>query len=109
MITCSDARARFAETMEKVCDDHAPVVITRKNNRDILRSPFEGIGKPEPLKHGLAGYGSRRIDDEHRLVCRVEGGVGDRLHRAAIITDAAYAALFSLRLPWASTDRSKAG
>ena len=36
--------------------------------RDIHRSPFEGIGKPEPLKHQLAGFWSRRIDDEHRLV-----------------------------------------
>lgn len=36
--------------------------------KDIQRSPFEGIGKPEALKHGLAGYWSRRIDDEHRLV-----------------------------------------
>ncbi len=41
--------------------------------REILRSPFEGIGKPEPLKHGLAGYWSRRINDEHRLVYEVEG------------------------------------
>jgi len=41
--------------------------------RDIIRSPFEGIGKPEPLKHGLAGYWSRRINDEHRLVYKVEG------------------------------------
>lgn len=36
--------------------------------RDTLRSPFEGIGKPEPLKANLAGYWSRRINDEHRLV-----------------------------------------
>ena len=41
--------------------------------RDIQRSPFEGIGKPEPLKHNLAGFWSRRIDDEHRLVCAVRG------------------------------------
>ena len=40
--------------------------------RDIQRSPFEGIGKPEPLKHQLSGYWSRRIDDENRLVYRVE-------------------------------------
>ncbi len=39
---------------------------------DIQRSPFEGIGKPEPLKHGLAGYWSRRINDEHRVVYRFE-------------------------------------
>lgn len=36
--------------------------------KEIQRTPFEGIGKPEPLKHGLSGYWSRRIDDEHRLV-----------------------------------------
>ena len=41
--------------------------------REILHSPFEGIGKPEPLKHGLAGYWSRRINDEHRLVYKVDG------------------------------------
>ena len=41
--------------------------------QDIMRSPFEGIGKPEPLKHGLAGYWSRRINDEHRLVFEIEG------------------------------------
>ena len=40
---------------------------------DILRSPNDGIGKPEPLRHGLSGYWSRRIDSEHRLVCKVEG------------------------------------
>jgi toxin YoeB len=36
--------------------------------KDIQRSPFEGIGKPEPLKHQLSGMWSRRINDEHRLV-----------------------------------------
>jgi toxin YoeB len=41
--------------------------------KDILRSPFDGIGKPEPLKHAFAGYWSRRIDDEHRIVYRIEG------------------------------------
>lgn len=37
-----------------------------------LRSPMEGIGKPEPLKENLAGFWSRRIDDTHRLVYAVE-------------------------------------
>ena len=41
--------------------------------RDIQRAPFEGIGKPEPLKHALSGYWSRRITDEHRIVYKVEG------------------------------------
>lgn len=36
--------------------------------QDVMRSPFEGIGKPEPLKADLTGYWSRRINDEHRLV-----------------------------------------
>ncbi len=40
--------------------------------REIERSPFEGIGKPEPLKHALSGYWSRRIDNEHRITYRVE-------------------------------------
>jgi len=38
---------------------------------DILRQPFSGIGKPEPLKYDLKGYWSRRINDEHRLVYKV--------------------------------------
>lgn len=41
--------------------------------RDIQRSPLEGVGKPEPLKHVLSGYWSRRITDEHRIVYKVEG------------------------------------
>jgi len=36
--------------------------------KDALRTPFDGLGKPEPLKADLAGYWSRRINDEHRLV-----------------------------------------
>jgi toxin YoeB len=39
--------------------------------RDIKREPFEGIGKPEPLKHALSGYWSRRINDEHRIVYKI--------------------------------------
>jgi toxin YoeB len=42
--------------------------------KDVMRSPFEGIGKPEPLKADLSGYWSRRINDEHRLVYAVRGG-----------------------------------
>ncbi len=40
--------------------------------RDIQRVPYEGIGKPEALKHGLSGYWSRRINSEHRIVYKVE-------------------------------------
>lgn len=39
--------------------------------REITREPFAGIGKPEPLKHALSGYWSRRINDEHRVVYKV--------------------------------------
>ncbi len=41
--------------------------------KEIQRQPFEGVGKPEPLKHGFAGYWSRRINDEHRIVYKVAG------------------------------------
>lgn len=41
--------------------------------RETVREPFAGIGKPEPLKHALAGYWSRRINDEHRMVYRIDG------------------------------------
>ena len=40
--------------------------------QDIQRLPFSGIGKPEMLKHGLSGYWSRRINDEHRIIYKVE-------------------------------------
>ncbi|MDT8297603.1 MAG: Txe/YoeB family addiction module toxin [Spirochaetaceae bacterium] len=39
---------------------------------DTVRTPFNGVGKPEPLRENLAGCWSRRIDDEHRLVYRID-------------------------------------
>jgi toxin YoeB len=50
-------------------------VLKRINDliKEITRTPFQGMGKPEPLRHALAGYWSRRIDHEHRLVYKVEG------------------------------------
>lgn len=53
------------------------VKILRRINRiitEILRAPFEGVGKPEPLKGQLQGCWSRRIDQEHRIVYMVEEG-----------------------------------
>ncbi len=41
--------------------------------KDATRHPFEGIGKPEPLRHALAGFWSRRINGEHRMVYKVSG------------------------------------
>lgn len=49
--------------------------------KDTLRNPTEGVGKPEPLRHALAGYWSRRITDEHRFVYRV---IGDELRIAQL-------------------------
>lgn len=40
--------------------------------KEIQRQPYESIGKPEPLKHGLSGYWSRRINDEHRIIYRCD-------------------------------------
>ncbi len=40
--------------------------------KDIQRNKYEGIGKPEPLKHNLSGYWSRRIDSVHRIVYKIE-------------------------------------
>ena len=42
---------------------------------DMSRNPFDGIGKPEPLKADLAGYWSRRIDEKNRIVYKEENGV----------------------------------
>ena len=55
--------------------DHYPAMVSRIRMliRDTTRSPFQGIGKPEPLKNELRGWWSRRIDAEHRLVYRVTG------------------------------------
>jgi toxin YoeB len=54
-----------------------PTGFPNKSNdliKDIERTPFKGLGKPEPLKNNLSGWWSRRIDDTHRIVYRVENG-----------------------------------
>lgn len=48
---------------------------------DVLRDPYDGIGKPEPLKHEFSGWWSRRIDQEHRMVYRLRD---DTLEIAAL-------------------------
>ncbi len=55
-----------------------PKMVTRIHAllKDIVRDPHKGLGKPEPLKHALRGYWSRRMDSEHRVVYRVvENGI----------------------------------
>jgi toxin YoeB len=53
-----------------------PQTLKRINQliKEIVRDPYRGIGKPEPLKHALQGYWSRRIIAEHRIVYRVVKG-----------------------------------
>ena len=52
-----------------------PKLVKRVNAliREIQRSPFAGVGKPEPLRHALSGYWSRRVTEEHRIVYKVTG------------------------------------
>lgn len=61
----------WAEYVEWLQVDKAIVKRINQLITAIQRDPFDGIGKPEPLKHKLAGWWSRRITDEHRLVYRV--------------------------------------
>ena len=64
---------------QRAFDDYADWAIYNRNVfkriyellKDVRRQPFEGIGKPEPLKNNLSGFWSRWITDEHRLVYRV--------------------------------------
>jgi toxin YoeB len=55
--------------------DTNPQMMSRINLliKEILRNPHSGIGKPEPLKHALQGYWSRRLNSEHRIVYKVLG------------------------------------
>ncbi|NEO85371.1 MAG: Txe/YoeB family addiction module toxin [Spirulina sp. SIO3F2] len=62
------AFADFNEWLRRDRKLHRKIITLIK---DIERSPFSGLGKPEPLKHELSGYWSRRIDSEHRLVYTV--------------------------------------
>jgi toxin YoeB len=70
-------RLTFADEAWEDClywqkQDRRMVERISKLIRETQREPFAGIGKPEPLKHALAGYWSRRITDEHRMIYKVE-------------------------------------
>ena len=56
-------------------EDRKMLVKINQLIKDIQRTPYEGIGKPEALKYDLAGYWSRRIDREHRLVYKVDNDI----------------------------------
>ena len=61
----------FEEYRKWIETDRRTALRTGDLIHDILRSPFVGIGKPEPSKHQFKGYWSRRIDQEHRLIYKV--------------------------------------
>ena len=67
------ADAAWEDYLYRQQQDRRMVERINKLIRETQREPFAGIGKPEPLKHALAGYWSRRITDEHRMVYRIEG------------------------------------
>jgi len=62
----------FEEFVEWANEDRRVLVKIVLLINDIQRSPFEGIGKPEPLKHDFQGVWSRRITGEHRLLYRID-------------------------------------
>ncbi len=71
---------QFAKEAEEDYDywrDANPKILRRIHElmKSVQATPFTGIGKPEPLRHALAGCWSRRIDSEHRLVYKVSKGV----------------------------------
>ena len=63
--TAFDDYSEWAKTDKKLFERIRRMII------ETSKTPFEGIGKPEPLKHELKGYWSRRLTDEHRLVYKV--------------------------------------
>ena len=65
--------AAWADTVQWQADDAAALARINLLIGECLRHPFTGTGKPEPLKRNLAGWSSRRINREHRLVYRVSG------------------------------------
>ena len=66
----TEAWADYLDWQQRDPKGHERINDLIENMRD---TPFKGIGKPEPLKHDLAGWWSRRITGEHRLVYRVTG------------------------------------
>ncbi len=69
------AEAAWADYQHWQQNDRRTLERINKLIREVQREPYGGVGKPEPLKHALAGYWSRRINDEHRMVYRVQDDV----------------------------------
>ncbi len=72
-------RSAWAEYVQWQASDPKMVAKINEVLEDVRRSPFTGLGKPEPLKEDWAGWWSRRLTDEHRLVYRVRGKGADQL------------------------------
>jgi toxin YoeB len=66
------AEAAWEDYLHWQQQDRKIVERINKLLREIQREPFTGIGKPEPLRHALTGYWSRRITEEHRIVYKLE-------------------------------------
>ena len=62
----------WGDYVEWQSEDKKTLKRINKLIKDIQSTPYSGLGKPEPLKHDLSGYWSRRIDDYNRLVYKVE-------------------------------------
>jgi toxin YoeB len=75
MIFAEEAWEDYLHWQKPQHKQHDKRMVERINKliRETEREPFAGIGKPEPLKHALAGFWSRRITDEHRMVYKIEG------------------------------------
>lgn len=67
------AQRAWEDYLHWEANDAAKLERINEQIRDICRQPFRGIGRPVPLRFGYAGYWSRRIDREHRLVYKVQG------------------------------------
>ncbi|MDR0466952.1 MAG: Txe/YoeB family addiction module toxin [Deltaproteobacteria bacterium] len=65
--------AAWAEYLHWQTQDKKTLKRINQLIKDIERAPYEGLGKPEPLKGGLSGFWSRRIDEQNRLVYRMQG------------------------------------
>lgn len=73
MINITFSKSAWEEYVAWQRDNNKIFVKINELIKDIQRTPFEGKGKPEPLKFDLTGYWSRRIDMEHRLVYQYSG------------------------------------
>ncbi|MEY4928238.1 MAG: hypothetical protein RI894_2676 [Bacteroidota bacterium] len=69
----TEMRDEFRDALQDWITDNKRIAVKVFDlMRIVSKTPFEGIGKPEPLKHNLSGMWSRRIDQEHRLIYEIQ-------------------------------------